>query len=115
MSDQVAELSVKVATVTAEFNAHMLACNRRYEEDVRWKDRLFSYIRESTEKTDKKIDEAHKQTAQKVDGAVNELNTIKNVMAEARGAGKLTKFIGHGISVLIGGGAIGVILNFFHH
>lgn len=100
MSD---ELAVKVATVTAEFNQHMIQCNRRYEEDGRWKDRLFTYIKESTEKTDTKID-----------SAITKIGMVETTMAEARGAGKLGGLLAHGISVLVGGGVIGAIVSFFH-
>lgn len=99
-------LGGRMATVEAEIRLHKDECARRYEASDKKFDRMFTFIKDAHENTGERIDLLSKR--------INDINLADAVAdGEARGSGKVRGLILHGISVLVGGGIITTIIEFF--
>lgn len=114
MSDHLMELTGKVASVTAEIHAHKDECSRRYEEGNQRLEKIFTYIKEAHADTNRKIEQTTNDTNRRIESVAIKVGKMQTGIDEDRGAGKVGKIIAHSISVLIGGGVIGTLVNFFH-
>jgi hypothetical protein len=99
-------------TAMTKIDSHIDACERRYNEGNQKLERIFEYIKDSHNETTKKIDDTTNDTNGKIAAAIQSINDMQNVLAEARGAGKLGKIITHGISGLVGGGSVTAVVHF---
>lgn len=79
-------LDVAVGKLEARLDAHLTACERRYQEGNQRLEKLFSFIKDAHDENRKDISE------------------IKNTLAEQRGAGKMMKLLG-----AAGAGAMGLL------
>ena len=101
------EIGERIAQVETEIRLHKDECGRRYEESDRKFDRMFQFVKD-----------AHRETNEKVDGLMTKINSINLSDAvqagEIKGSLRVKNVIGHTISVLIGGGVLGIIVNLLH-
>lgn len=74
-----------------EIKAHIASCDRRYAEGNDRMEKIFAYIKD-----------AHRATGDQIADATKEITDLQTALAEARGAGKMAKLIGGGISGAMG-------------
>ena len=88
MVDDTRDMAVKAS---ANIDFHIAACEKRYQEWNGRLDRLFGYIKD-----------AHDQTNKQINAIADQVSTVQTTLAEARGAGKAAKLIGGGITAVVG-------------
>lgn len=66
-----------------KIDSHIDACERRYQEGNQRMEKMFSYIKDAHEKTG------------------NQIDAIRDTLAEQRGAGKLGKIMAHAATGLV--------------
>lgn len=93
--DDTRDLAIEAMTT---IKSHIDTCERRYHEGNKRLESMFTYIKE-----------AHESTGEQIEAATKQINDLQNTIAEARGAGKMAKWMGAAGAGLMGllGGSVG--------